>query len=586
MTSRAFRSKFSGRNYGRAYGEVVENGQNIGVVKYLPRYTQLGIARYGANYAVANAEQRAARAQDGYVGAGAYRRRRLRRRMMRGRGGYIGSMLGKLAGGFLGGPEGAMIGSQLGDKAGDWLYDQAKGLVDKQVSKASGSGAYAVNDLVSSGGTTFEVPEFVPHADGTRITISNREYVGDVFGPDATNTLQVESYDVNPGLNRTFPWLSQIACNFEEFTLHQCIFTYKTTVAEFAAQSGQMGSVIGVTQYNVNNPPFTEKRAMLEYDGSKSCKTSENLMIGVECDPSKLSGSVGKYIRSAPVPMQSDKSLYDHGQFNIGITDIPATYINQQLGELWVSYTVELRKPRFFSARGFAILRDTFCCVQNNTSQTPFSVRTNNFALMGQQNNLGCKLLLPPAGGELLSIYSTGTAVPTADKPVPNTGLPVLGAVGNPVIPLSEYCCVRIVFPPAYSGTCRVVLSCQMTGAAPAPNNDPLYLFGATGNVIAVKDILTTNPEPGFNREWVGQYNSRDASLERNQLIILDVRVSVASNGYDNVLYVCCQSTNLSYYQPQVFVSIDELNTSGNYSQMGNNDAPIFVNAAGVAVLV
>jgi hypothetical protein len=227
--------------------------------------------------------------------------------------------------------------------------------------EAAGIGEYTttVSNPIVNDGAGMPVPSFRKGAVGA-VTISHREYISDIFGPAGAGTFQNTVYPINPGVITTFPWLSQIATNYEEYTLKQLIFFYRSTVTDFVATNGQVGSVIMATQYNPSDAPFASKQDAMEYDLAVSGKVSGNVMAGVECDPKQLSGSVGKYVRAGPVRSDDDLKSYDVGNLNMCISNIPQQFANQALGELWVSYTVELRKPKFFVSRGLAIARDAF----------------------------------------------------------------------------------------------------------------------------------------------------------------------------------------------------------------------------------
>jgi hypothetical protein len=226
------------------------------------------------------------------------------------------------------------------------------------------------------------------------ITVSHREYLGNVVGP-ADSSFTVARYAVNPGLPGTFPWLSQLAPNFDEYEFKQLMFEYKSMVADFASASGQVGQVIAATQYNSNLPPFPNKRAMLEYEMSMDCKTSQNMLHGVECDPRKLSMAVGMYTRSGPAQAGQALNTLDHGQFFLAVDGIPSTYANQILGELWVTYTVTLRKPKSFTNQGLGLATDIYITDTQNIGALPRQVDGTYVPVsaLGQQNGIGCSFV-------------------------------------------------------------------------------------------------------------------------------------------------------------------------------------------------
>jgi len=367
--------------------------------------------RYGISLRKATTDQIQNRRDDGMTGMGRYKRRL--RRYRQGRRRYTGNGLYSGSGGYWGDlAKSAWAGSAgLRGQAGDWLrgggagaWGQAAG----HVMGATGVGDYAVSNDIVDGGGGVGVPTFSPD-NGSAVVISHREFISDVFGPSSAGSFQNTPYSINPGIERTFPWLSQVAANYEEYTLKQCIFTFRSSVTDFVATNGQVGTIIMATQYNPADDAFASKQDAMEYDAAMSGKVSGNMLHGVECDPAQNSGSAGKYMRSGPVPSNTDLKQYDWGKLNVCISNIPAAFINQALGELWVSYTVELRKPKFFVSRGLNILRDTFVAETDSTTGEGLGqlVRTG---IVGnaQQNRIGGRLTsLPGTPGFIYTFPAT-----------------------------------------------------------------------------------------------------------------------------------------------------------------------------------
>jgi hypothetical protein len=178
------------------------------------------------------------------------------------------------------------------------------------------------------------------------IVIVNREFLGDVNASKGWNN---NTYALNPGLRKTFPWLSQVADSYEEYRIRGIVFTFKTTSTPFS--SGQtslsMGTVIMAAQYNVNSLPFTNKRDMENYIGATSGSPLNNQMFGVKpnSDPLKV-----LYVRqNSPDETDFDLRFYDYARFElatIGMSPPSGPGESQFCGELWVNYEIELIKPR------------------------------------------------------------------------------------------------------------------------------------------------------------------------------------------------------------------------------------------------
>jgi hypothetical protein len=545
-------------------------------------------------------DQQRARSTYKYSGSGAYRRRwGVRRRALRssglrlgryrryrGRGGYfMQKLFGAKPGGFW-------------DRAGDAVADfadstsgGATAMIRQGARKLMGGGMYMgqgaytqANSLVDAGAA---VPGFNDVPDGNSVVISHREYISDVYGPPSGNFTNVV-YNINPGLERTFPWLSQIACNYDEYTIAQLMFTYRPTVTDFAAASGQQGQVIMATQYNANDEPFTDKRVMMQYDGAMSSKVSCEQVHGVECNPKKLSGDQGKYVRNRPVLEDHDINTYDHGQFNIAIADIPNTYANQSLGELWVSYTVELRKPKFYANKGLAITKDIFVAVTQGGAKQSFAFGDINapsdYRLFGQQNMLESALEinnqaapdLVPAGTAQISMGSNG--------------FPDIAPASG-----TQIWAYKITLPAYWAGSLEVLLN-QLVDDFTAGINPCVYRLYIQGNVTPIYDVIaqnttsaglnatgytfgTTATGPGAATFGPPGGNDTTTMMQR-----WHIRAQESSGGIDNVLYFVLQTPDAQTVDAKVastMLTLTEYNTGFNYKVDGNNDDIILVDKNG-----
>ena len=384
------------------------------------------LLRYGRSWKSASQAQKANRAADRYFGRGRYRRYRKRRRGLvrrrrrrwRGRGLYHGR------GGFWGDLWKAtktplLNVAQAGLGAIPVVGSDAASAFSK-LRTAGGWGSYETrsNQLVSGAGNQFEAPSFSEVDDTGAITISHREFIGNVYGPSAGKPFETQTWDLNPGIEQTFPWLAQIAANYEEYEIKQLMFTFKTTVANFQTTSGVTGTVLTATQYDPHSRPFTDLNTMLQTFGGSSCKATENLISGVECDPAKLAGAPGKYIRTADIPSNRDLKDYDLGRFVLALADFPNQLVDEAIGQLWVSYTVTLRRPRVYTGRGDAISRDAwYLAVQQGdpgadaTFNNPVTSVMNANSWNNQPASTGSPVYtfpgpaqpIPPGGGSLVN---------------------------------------------------------------------------------------------------------------------------------------------------------------------------------------
>jgi len=181
-----------------------------------------------------------------------------------------------------------------------------------------------------------DMPSFSRHKNGIKVV--RTEYVADVVAVGGTpSSFDVTSYLINPSQPGTFPWLSQIACNFREWQMLGCIFEYRSTSGAYTSASTSLGQVIMAEQMNVNDPAFINKYEMENYFGSISSAPDHSIMCGIECDPKLLQQS-GRFFTGNVVD-------YQHclGTFNIATNAIPVA--DTIVGELWVSYEIEFFDP-------------------------------------------------------------------------------------------------------------------------------------------------------------------------------------------------------------------------------------------------
>jgi hypothetical protein len=262
--------------------------------------------------------------------------------------------------------------------------------------------------------STASVPYMHAGKDGVRVR--HREfikYLNNSVGP-ADGFHILDAIVINPRLSASFPWLSGIAANFEQYRLHGMVVEFKTATAELV-QGNSTGNTIGnvhaVVDYNVNSPAPYTSASMLNSMFSMSCKTSESMIMPVETKYNLTQGGGIFNVRTAdaPAPPPGDARLYDIGVVYVGCEAVPTL---GKLGQLWISYDVEFLKPitpEYGSAQRTAqsefsnsadVDTDTFCALSQtarfagdatwtiNTLQTSLEAPTNSGASCSQVINL------------------------------------------------------------------------------------------------------------------------------------------------------------------------------------------------------
>jgi hypothetical protein len=228
----------------------------------------------------------------------------------------------------------------LGQRIGGWVGDK----IQSGIKWITGMGDYTVhqNSLVTATGE--EPAAFKAGKHST--TICHREFIANVTTGQASGGVTpftINAYPLNPK-SSLFPWLSEIALSFEQFRVKGMIVCFKSTSATAVASTNTaLGSVILATQYNVLAPPFTSQQQMEAYEFCTSCNPSESMTHPVECAPNLTSVSE-LYIDDAAT---GDPRLNYLGTVFIATVGQQA---QSQVGELWVSYEIELIRPKLFTS--------------------------------------------------------------------------------------------------------------------------------------------------------------------------------------------------------------------------------------------
>nr|QDH90211.1 MAG: hypothetical protein H1Bulk3086_000003 [Riboviria sp.] len=299
-----------------------------------------------------------------------------------------GKILGSSIGGLFG-------GSGIGGNIGKFL--------GSGIGSIFGSGDYTVlgpqpsyNMLANSS----QIPKFST-TERTNI-ICHREYLGDITGTAGFSNI---GYPLNPGIAQTFPWLSSIAENFQEYRFHGLVFEFRPLITDFVT-SGAPGVIVMATQYNADVPIYPTKQAMENSEYAVSVKPTLNLMHAVECAVPATT-LPQRYVRTGAVPSNQDLRFSDYGIFQLATQANPV----QNLGELWVSYCVEFFKPELPATVGGNIASG-HAFNKGSTSASPFGVTaiSNVGTLALTITPTTISFFAQPSARYLINVYWFGAA--------------------------------------------------------------------------------------------------------------------------------------------------------------------------------
>lgn len=279
----------------------------------------------------------------------------------------VGEALGSAAGSLFG-PAGAALGAGLG-KGAHHMFKAITGFGDYQV---------AENSLIQGGLSPPEIVNAVNHAG---FIVRHREYLGDIT---ASTDFTVHTYPINPGMDETFPWLSQIANSFEQYTMRGLVFEFKSLSSDSilsSATSTALGSVVMATSYDSLDAAFVSKNQMENYDFANSEKPSSSFYHPVECKKSMGTTLDCLYIRDSTPPANSDKRMYDLGLFQLATSGMQSA--TGVIGELWCTYEIELYKAKVGKVQSYA---DHFELFTGISGSTPLGTARSK----SSTSNLGC----------------------------------------------------------------------------------------------------------------------------------------------------------------------------------------------------
>lgn len=174
-------------------------------------------------------------------------------------------------------------------------------------------------------------PKLSTRRDG--ICVSHREFLFDVIG---TGTFSTTKKEINPGLASSFPWLCQMAPNYESYKFKRLRFEYVPTCA-----TSETGSVYLGVEYDATDPVPTNKQTLAAWD--ETSYSSPWITNNHNCKASNLAKRTSYFVRNGAIPPSDDIRLYDTGYLVVATQGNATT---APIGEIWVDYEVDLVTPQ------------------------------------------------------------------------------------------------------------------------------------------------------------------------------------------------------------------------------------------------
>jgi len=174
-----------------------------------------------------------------------------------------------------------------------------------------------------------------PYSANGSMRVKHREYIGEVLG--STSVFSNTQYPINPGLLTTFPWLSQIAPDFEEYKFNSLSFVYEPEKPTTAA-----GYVMIAIDYDAADGSPATKQQLAASLGAVRCPIWSN--VRELADSQQMNRRYNQYfVRTSALSSNLDIKTYDVGVLNVAVGN---TADASAIGELWIEYDVSFFSPQ------------------------------------------------------------------------------------------------------------------------------------------------------------------------------------------------------------------------------------------------
>jgi len=134
-----------------------------------------------------------------------------------------------------------------------------------------------------------------------------------------------------------------VAARFQEYRIRGMVYHYvPSSGTAVSGANAALGTVMMSTSYRATDVAPTSKLEMLNEYCSAENSPAEAFCHPVECDPRENPFNV-QYVRTGEVPAGDSRMLYDLGITYVAVSGQQAN--DNVLGDLWVTYEIELKKP-------------------------------------------------------------------------------------------------------------------------------------------------------------------------------------------------------------------------------------------------
>jgi len=169
------------------------------------------------------------------------------------------------------------------------------------------------------------------------LVVKHKELLQSILGSVGFNGSADTTYQLNPGLQDCFPWLANIAQNYEQYVWNSLDWEYVPR-----CPSNTAGSLYMATSYDAKDyPPFDTSDKMGTYRNSISSGVWAPIWHHSAVKKGKYQQK--NMVRTGAIDDGEDIREYDIGNFEFACEGCANT---NQVGQLWVHYSVTLFNPK------------------------------------------------------------------------------------------------------------------------------------------------------------------------------------------------------------------------------------------------
>lgn len=170
-----------------------------------------------------------------------------------------------------------------------------------------------------------------------QLTISHREFIRDIKYLDPSPYLN--QYEINPGIDEAFPWLSAIATRFESYRFNSLTYEYVPVVGSITN-----GAIALIPDYDAADDNSTaSKQKLMTYEDTVRGPLWTTLRL--KCSTNNLHKQKSLFVRHGDLGTNLDVKMYDALSLSVLVSGA-SELNNVTVGELWVTYSITFLTPQ------------------------------------------------------------------------------------------------------------------------------------------------------------------------------------------------------------------------------------------------